>query len=168
MPVKSELNWDCIYKTALTIAPVAITGLKWYLFLNKNDQLEWYEKIKKPSWCIKDPAIKAALDLAVVAPTGYAASLVFKEGRGSDLQTATALYGAGVLLYLAGIPAFVNTKDLKCWFGISALATAVSGATAAAFYKIDNNAGLMLVPLTVWMGFETLGLASAIQGNPGF
>lgn len=43
MPVKSDINWDSIMKTALTLAPIGITGLKWYLFLNKNDQLEFYD-----------------------------------------------------------------------------------------------------------------------------
>jgi tryptophan-rich sensory protein len=160
---------DDFFKAGLpALVPIGVAGLKWYLFLNRTDQLEYMEKLKKPGGWSLTPGARAAIDLAVTAPVGYAASLIAREARGADRQWALGLYGTGILVYLAGIPAFLNTKDLKCWFGVTALATAISAGTAAAFYKIDQNAGLMMAPLAVWMGLETIGLARTINANPGF
>lgn len=54
-------------------------------FIDEKLIIALFQKIKKPSWCVKDPAIKAAVDLAAIAPIGYAAHLVFKQARGKTI-----------------------------------------------------------------------------------
>jgi len=168
MPVKSDISWDDICNAAFPIAvPLGIAGLGWYLYMKTKDQQEWFDKLKKPSWVVSDPTIIATIDLATVAPIGYAAHQICKGVQSTDRQWALGLYGAGLAVWLAGIPCFVKNRDLRCWAGVTGLGAGVFGATAAAFYKLNENAGLMLVPLTAWLGYQTVGLIAIMQANPG-
>jgi len=168
MSVKSDaVPWDDIKKAALPVAvPIGILGAGWYYFMQQKDQQAWFKSLKKPSWMIENSQIVAVIDLAAIAPIGYAAHLVCKEARGNDRQIAFGLYGAGLLALIAGIPAYSRTKDLKCWFGVATLGSALFGATAFAFYKLNNTAGLLLVPWVAWSIYGAISLAGMLQANP--
>jgi len=166
MPVKVDTKCgDCT--AAQILLPIGVTGLGWYLFSRKKEQQEWFEKLKKPNWYTTNPAISATLDLAVVAPIGYAARLALKEARGDDRRLALALYGASLLGFsVITIPTFMYTKDIKLWAGVTALTSGLFGATAFSFYKVNNTAGLLLIPAVAWFAYGAIGLFAMAQANP--
>jgi len=171
MPVKADtfsINWEEIGKAALpTLLPLGIVGAGWWWFTAKRDQEQWYRSLKKPNWVMDNPQAMSPLQLAVIAPIGYASHMICKEvSLGNDRQIALGLYGAGLLTWAIAIPAFGQTKDLKCWFGIKALSTGIFGATAFAFYKINQTAGWMLFPLVIAEAYSMISLGAMIQENP--
>jgi len=165
--------WDDICNAAFsnaafsTALPLGIASVGLYLYSKAKDQQEWFAKFKKPSWFISNPVGLSAVDLATLAPIGYAAHQICKTLPSSDRQWALGLYGAGLAVWLAGTQVFPKTKDLRCLALVTGSAAVVHGATAAAFYKLNENAGLMLVPLTAWMAYETVGVIAIMQANPG-
>jgi len=162
----SKIDWDELGKAAFPILlPVGITGLGWYLYLQKDHQ-QSYEKLKKPSWTISSTKALLPLDLIAVAPVGYAAHLICKSVQGNDRTIALSLYGASLLSLVAGFSAFVKTTDMKCWLSVQTLAATLFGATAFAFYKIDRTSGLLLVPVTAWLTYGSIGMAATIRANP--
>lgn len=169
MPVKSDvsINWEEIGKAAFpTLLPLGIAGIGWYWFTAKKDQELWYKSLKKPGWVMENPQAMSPLQLAVIAPIGYASHMICKEGRGTDRQIALGLYGAGLLTWAIATPAFGKTKDLKCWFGIKTLSAGIFGATAFAFYKINQTAGWLLFPLVIAETYAVASLAAMLQDNP--
>jgi len=171
MPVKSDIAWtmDDISSAALPIGiPLGIAGLGWYFYMQNPSQQEWIDKLKKPSWVITNPTIMAAIDLTTVAVAGYGSHQICKHIRTTDRQVALGLYGTGLLIWAASIPCFTQKKDIKAWAGFAGLAAGLFGASAAAFYKLDNNAGLMVAPLAAWLAYQTFGLVGTMQANPGF
>lgn len=168
MPVKSnDIPWEEIGQAALpTLLPVGLFGLGWYIFSQKREQELWFKSLRKPSWVIEDKQICGPLEFAVMAPIGYASHLIMKEARASERQMALGLYGAGLLTWAAAIPAFSQTKDLKLWFGVSTLAAGLFGATAFTFYKVNNTAGLMVVPLAAWCAYGAISMFALMQHNP--
>jgi len=169
MPVKQEIcAWDDCCKGAFKILPaiaipIGIVGAGWYFYSKNKSQVEFASKLKHPSWMIKDQKVWAAIDLMVMAPIGYAAHTICKEAKGQDRKVALGLYGAGLSTSILGFYAFTKVKDVKCWFGICTLSAAIYGATAFSFYKLNQTAGLLLVPLTAWMAYVGVGYAATIQ-----
>jgi len=171
MPVKTEeVNYLEIIKKAAfpTLLPLGIAGLGWYVYLNNKEQTEWFKKLKKPrcaSLLHDNPCLQLSLEVAFIAPIGYAAHVVCKQGVGNDRQLALGLYGAGLLVLAAGIPAFVKTKDLKCWAGVELLAAGAFGAAAGAFYKVNKTSGLLLAPLVVLLTYQGITFLAIMKAN---
>jgi len=168
MPVKSDVfgsDWCC--KPAFIAAPLGITGVAWYFYLKNADQLDWFGKLKKPTFMVTNPTLAAVIDLATVAPIGYAASLICKEAlvASGDRQTALRLYGASLLVWTASFPVYINSKNLNHWIGVMSLGTGVFTATAFSFYKINKDAAWMFAPLIAWFAYQTLGLMVTYQNN---
>jgi len=159
----SDVDWG---KAALIAAPVVKTGVGWYFHSKNQNLLDWFDRLKKPSWLITNPILTAALDLGTAIPIGYAAHLVSKEVRSNDRQIAMSLYGASFLVWMGSSYIYIRSKNLKSWLGILSLATGIFGATAAAFYKINKDAGLMLVPITAWYAYYAVGTMGIMQANP--
>jgi len=168
MPVKADnIDWEEIGKIAgATIIPFGLCALSSYMWSRKKDQEIWFKTLSKPSWVIGDEKVCSLVGIAVAAPLGYASHLVCKHARGTERQIALGLYGAGLLTWAAGIPAFTQTKDLKCWFGVTTLLAGLAGATAFTFYKINETAGLLMVPMAAWCAYSSISMAALIQANP--
>jgi len=170
MPIKSEsIQWDEIGKAAgPTLLPIGVTGLGWYLVSQKQEQISWFKSLKKPNWVIEDTQTCAMLELAAIAPIGYASHLVCKEiiAKSDDRKLALTLYGVSLAALVAAIPAYLHTKDTSCWFGASLLNTGLFGATAFAFYKVNPTAGWLLAPWVAWGAYGTLSMFAIMQQNP--
>jgi len=167
MPIKSDVDWEEVGKAAVpTLLPIGVMGLGWYYCSKRKDQELWFKALKKPSWIIDDQQITGALGTLAVAPIGYAAYLIGKEAGSTERQVAMGLYGAGLLASVAGIPAYAHTKDLSCWFGVSFLTAGLFGATAIAFYKLNETAGLLLAPLALWSAYGAVSMFATMQNNP--
>jgi len=170
MPVKSEnIQWDEIGKAApSTLLPLGLTGLAWYIFAQKPDQSSWFKRLKKPNWVLDDEQTVAVIDLATIAPIGYAAHMICKEvvAKADDRKLALTLYGAGLASFALAIPIYTQTKDTSYWFGAALLSSGLFGATAYAFYKINPTAGYLLAPFVAWGAYGTISMFAIMQQNP--
>lgn len=126
----------------------------------------FFKGFRPPNWAIRDTRLYTAIDVASIAPLGYASYLVFKHGGGfdyTDTTVALSLYGVNVLSGLALIPTF-KTKNLKyiAWNACVLAATAVG--TAVAYGKIDKSAGYFLIPYALWTSYYA-AVAIALNNN---
>jgi len=165
---RHEFAWDEVGKAALpTLLPFGVLGLGRYLCLQRKDQELWFKGLKKPSWVLENQEIGGVVGLAALAPVGYASYLIYKEvAGGTERQVALGLYGATLVSWLAGIPAYTQTKDMSCWFGASLLSTSLLGATAVAFHKVNETAGMLIMPMAIWSAYITLCMFATMQTNP--
>ncbi|KAI1722427.1 tspO/MBR family domain-containing protein [Ditylenchus destructor] len=126
----------------------------------------FFKGFRPPNWAIRDIRIYTALDLATIAPLGYASYLVYKHGGGfdyTDTSVALGIYGVNIASALALIPNF-KKKNLKC-ISLNALAVAATAIGAAvAFGKIDKSAGYLLIPYALWTSYYA-ALAIALNNN---
>ncbi|CAD5207570.1 unnamed protein product [Bursaphelenchus okinawaensis] len=122
---------------------------------------------RKPHWAIKSRSTHSAIDLMTIAPLGYASYLVYKNGGGfdyTDTTVALSLYGANVGLALVNIP-LLKKSNFQCLFYNSLLVSGTAAATAYAFYKIDQNAGLWTIPYALWTAYYAFFGYAAYQLN---
>lgn len=138
-----------------TLVPGGAAVVAFGLFVNDRDTVNWWNSQKKPKWAPTDVRLYSAVDVLTLSPLGYASYLVYKNGGGldyNDTRLALGLYGANIALALATVP-LVKKRNLRCLFINTALLHLTATASAIAFYKIDNHAGLWLVPYALWTGF---------------
>ncbi|KAK6016921.1 TspO/MBR family protein [Ostertagia ostertagi] len=107
------------------------------------------------------------MDILALSPLGYASYLVYKGGGASflagfdytDTRLALGLYGANMMFALTTIPLVKKKKPgLRELFAVllwkNTLMVHLTAAGAAyAFYKIDKQAGMWMIPYAVWTGF---------------
>ncbi|KAI6219518.1 hypothetical protein M3Y99_01655200 [Aphelenchoides fujianensis] len=112
------------------------------------------ETTRRPHWT-PSRNVFSALDVLTTAPFGYASYLVYKYGGGfdyTDTTIALGLYGTTLGVALAAVP-LVKARNLKgLWINATLLHLA-SAATAFAFYKVDKNAGYLMLPFVAWSSF---------------
>jgi len=120
-----------------------------------HSYFRFLESSSKPKWADFAPAGYAALDLLTLSPLGYASYLVYKNGGGfdyTDTTVALALYGTNLLLAGATVP-LLQKRNYKCLAINTGLIFGTALATAIAFYRIEEKAGLFLAPYAAWTGF---------------
>uniref|UniRef100_A0A0N5BIX8 Transmembrane protein n=1 Tax=Strongyloides papillosus TaxID=174720 RepID=A0A0N5BIX8_STREA len=106
----------------------------------------------------KDPSVYAALDIMTFSPMGYAAYMVFKHGGGfdyNDTKVAMGLYGATLASWLAFTPV-AKKKDRKLVLAHSSVHALLAAATCYSFYKIDETAGKICIPVAILTGMYAL------------
>jgi len=138
-----------------TLVPGGAAVAAFGLFVNDKDTVNWWNVQKKPKWAPTDVRLYSAIDILTLSPLGYASYLVYKNGGGfdySDTRVALGIYGANIMLALATVP-LVKKRNLKCLFLNTSLLHLTATAAAVAFYKIDQRAGLWLVPYALWTAF---------------
>ncbi|CAJ0594118.1 unnamed protein product [Cylicocyclus nassatus] len=151
-------NQDTRNALISTMVPAGAALTAFAVFARDKDVVNWWQNIKKPSWAPKDVRLYSVMDILALAPLGYASYLVYKNGGGfdyTDTRFALGMYGANMALALATIP-FVKKKCLGCLWKNTALVHLTAVGTAIAFYKIDQTAGLWMVPYALWTGFYAI------------
>uniref|UniRef100_A0A915EJZ9 Uncharacterized protein n=1 Tax=Ditylenchus dipsaci TaxID=166011 RepID=A0A915EJZ9_9BILA len=135
-----------------TLAPVSVALVGASAIHGDKNLQSFFKSFHPPSWAIRDVRLYTALDVATIAPLGYASYLVYKNGGGFDYSDTTAalgIYGLNLVSGLALIPAF-KKKNLK-WIAINAgIVAATAIAASGAFGKIDKMAGYLIAPYALW------------------
>ncbi|KAJ2941616.1 hypothetical protein O0L34_g14673 [Tuta absoluta] len=116
----------------------------------------WYDNLKKAPWNPPKWVFGPAWTV-LYSGMGYASYLVWEECDGftEDAALPLTLYGGQLLLNWAWTPIFFGLKDYKlALIEISVLGGAAA-ATAAAFFKVNQTAGLLMLPYLAWLGYAT-------------
>lgn len=126
--------------------------------ISAKDVINWYTKLKKPSWTIPTLLFGPAWGV-LYGLMGYAAHRVYQRGAGA---LPLGLYVAQLVLNLAWQPLFFNAKNFK-WAKIDLFALlGVLTATIFEFNKVDTQAAQLLGPyfaFSVYALFLTYGIA---------
>jgi len=139
---------------ALTLIPGSCALVGMAFMLKDKSHMNWWEKAAKPSWAPTDVRVYSALDILTMAPLGVAAHMVCKTGGcdNPDVKMALTSYAAmGGLMFL-GIPCILK-HDMQLMSYSCLASTAAAALTTGLFYRINEKAGLMMVPFTAWMAF---------------
>jgi len=150
-----------------TLIPGSAVALAFGVFTQDQSTVDWWMRIRKPTWAPEDLKVYSAIDLLTMSPLGCASYLVYKHGGGfdyADTKLALGLYGLNLALALATIPVTLR-KNLKLLFGNTLALHASAVATSVAFYKIHKHAGLMIVPYALWTGFYVALTYSIMNEN---
>lgn len=127
----------------ITGAVFTATGVEsWYATLERPE-------LAPPNW------VFGPVWTTLYALMGVAAWLVWREGRGRELQVALGLFGVQLALNFAWSFVFFGQEAIfPALVVILALLFAI-GTTATAFWRIDRRAALLLVPYLAWVSFAT-------------
>ncbi|NWY36412.1 TSPO protein, partial [Sylvia atricapilla] len=101
-----------VYTVGFTVLPHVGGFLGW--FLNRKEIPEWYEKLKKPSWCPSRRVFPVAWTMLYTG-MGYASYLVWNDlgGCGSKAIVPLGLYGAQLVFNWAWPPLFFGARNLN-------------------------------------------------------
>ncbi|KAJ1373141.1 hypothetical protein KIN20_035480 [Parelaphostrongylus tenuis] len=139
-----------------TLIPGAAAVAGFAAFAKDQEFVDWWTLfVKKPKWAPRDLFFYSAVDVLTLSPLGYASYLVYKYGGGfenTDTRVALGMYGANMLLALSAIP-IVKSRDLSSLWKTSVLVHLTALGATYTFYKINNEAGLWMIPYAIWTGF---------------
>ncbi|WKX89005.1 hypothetical protein Q1695_008563 [Nippostrongylus brasiliensis] len=150
-----------------TMIPGGAAVAAFAVFVKDKEVVDWWSTVKKPDWASTDVRLYSAMDILTLSPLGYASYLVYKNGGGfdyTDTRLALGLYGANVALALTTIP-IVKKKNLSCLWKNTALIHLTAAGAAYAFYTIDKNAGMLMIPYALWTGFYAFLTYSIYKEN---
>ncbi|BES96543.1 translocator [Nesidiocoris tenuis] len=122
-------------------------------FLVRKHYSSWYMTLKKPKWTPPKYAF-GTIWTVLYSSMGFASYIVYKEGGGFQGKAALplAVYGANLAFNWAWTPLFFGYHSFK-WSVIDGLLLMVTAAfSGSLFYKVDEKAGLMLIPYLAWLG----------------
>ncbi|VDM94745.1 unnamed protein product [Onchocerca ochengi] len=121
----------------------------------------------KPNWAPKNPAIYGVIDIATFAPLGCASYMAYKYGGGLENNTtkvALAFYGGSIICAFLTMP-LVKRRNYLCLFRNTLIMHLTGAGAAIAFFKINQKAGLLMVPYVLWTGFYTFLTYSMSKTN---
>lgn len=125
----------------------------------------WYAALTKPSW--NPPSwIFAPVWTTLYAAMGLAAYLVWRDlgwGRG---RAPLGLFVAQLLVNLAWSPIFFGLHQIGWALFDIVILLALIVATAAAFWRVNRWAGLLMIPYIAWVSFATALNAELWRLNP--
>ncbi|CAG9538830.1 unnamed protein product [Cercopithifilaria johnstoni] len=164
--IGSEMIWtrnDTKCSIICSLVPCAIS-LNSFLYTsnNPNSTKKWNASL--PLWIPKDAYIYGLLDVLTMSPIGYAAYRAYKYGGGfmyDDTKIALGLCGITLIFSLFSLP-FTKAKNYTSQFRHTLLMHLTALGTTYTFYKLDNKAGLLMIPYAIWTGCYTL-LAYALK-----
>ncbi|KAK6045882.1 TspO/MBR family protein [Cooperia oncophora] len=148
-------NQDTRNAMVATMIPGGAAIAAFALFARDKETVDWWSNVvKKPDWAPTDVRLYSVMDILALSPLGYASYLVYKSGGFdyTDTRLALGLYGANMALALTTIP-LVKKKNLGCLWKNTLLVHLTAAGAAYAFYKIDKQAGMWMIPYAVWTGF---------------
>lgn len=115
----------------------------------------WYPGLVRPS--IAPPNwVFAPVWTGLFALMGVAAWIVWRRARDPGdrpLRLAAGLFAGQFVLNLAWSAVFFGAQSLLGGLVVIGLLWLAILATAAAFYRVDRRAGVLLVPYLAWVGF---------------
>jgi len=126
----------------------------------------WYQSLRKPAWTPPSWLFAPAWTVLYLL-MGTASWLVWKEGWEQPLvQLALQVYGVQLALNLLWSVTFFGLRQIGLGFAVIILYLMAVLLNAGLFYIVDEQAGLLLVPLLVWTSFAAL-LNGAIRDLNG-
>ena len=116
----------------------------------------WYQSLRKPAWT--PPSwLFAPVWTILYLLMGVASWLVWKEGWDNPLvQLALQMYAVQLGLNLLWSATFFGLRQVGLAFLVVVLYVISVALNAGMFYLVDEQAGLLLVPLLVWSCFAAL------------
>uniref|UniRef100_A0A0R3RKK9 TspO/MBR family protein n=1 Tax=Elaeophora elaphi TaxID=1147741 RepID=A0A0R3RKK9_9BILA len=124
-------------------------------FRKEKNLIEWWNASKKPNWAPKNPVPYRIINIATMAPIGWASYMAYKYGGGlahNDTKLALSLYGGNMICAFLTVP-LIKRKNYHFLFYNTLIMHLAGAGAALAFFKIDHKAGLLLVPYVLWTGF---------------
>lgn len=116
----------------------------------------WYQSLRKPAWT--PPSwLFAPVWTILYLLMGTASWLVWKEGWDLPLvQLALQVYGVQLALNLLWSVVFFGLRQVGLAFVVVILYLLAVVLNAGLFYLVDDQAGLLLLPLLGWTSFAAL------------
>ncbi|CAO1371903.1 unnamed protein product [Diamesa serratosioi] len=126
-----------------------------------------YEGLKHPSF--RPPNwVFGPTWTVLYSSMGYASYVVWKQGGGfsGPAKYPLMMYGTQLALNWAWTPIFFGLKNLK-WSTIHMVGiTAAATTTAFSFFKLNKQAGLLLIPYLAWLVLATSLTYCLYRDNP--
>lgn len=112
----------------------------------------YYGQLARPSWA-PPPVVFGPVWTALYTLMGVGAFLVWR--RGAAARPALAVFAAQLALNAAWTPVFFRLRAPGAALVVIALVLAAVVAMSVAFARQVRLAGLLQVPLALWVGFAT-------------
>ena len=142
-------------RLAASIGICELTGLIGAIFTTPSIP-GWYAGLAKPSFSPPNWVFAPAWTFLFLL-MGVSFYLVWDKGLGGkDVKRAICLFGIQLGLNLLWSILFFGLHSPLYGLLDIILLWAAIALTAAEFYGIDRNAGLLLVPYFAWVGFATV------------
>ncbi len=126
---------------------------------------EWYEGLAKPSW--RPPNWLFGPAWAVLFTTiAISAWMIWRKSGEADVTLAFVIFAVQLLLNAAWSWIYFGLRRIDLALIEIALLWVSILATILAFYQIDPNAGLLLVPYLGWVSFASVLNFSTWRLNP--
>lgn len=112
----------------------------------------WYIALKKPSWQPPDWLFAPVWTIlyAMIAVSGW---LVWKKTGFAGAPIAFAIYAIQLVVNALWSAVFFGMHRIGASIVVVALMWLAVAANTIAFYAIEPNAGLLLVPYLLWVSF---------------
>jgi benzodiazapine receptor len=126
---------------------------------------EWYEGIAKPSW--RPPNWVFGPAWAVLFTTiAVSAWMIWRKSDEADVTLAFVIFGIQLALNAAWSWFYFGLRRIDLALVDIALLWVSILATILAFYPIDPDAGLLLIPYLCWVSFASALNFSTWRLNP--
>lgn len=137
----------------ISIAAPLAAGLIGSLFTSPAVK-SWYTQINRPSW--NPPAwLFAPVWTTLFILMGIAFYLIWSKKEGIQKKMAQKIYGVQLVLNILWSVFFFGMGDFWLAFGEILVLWVFILLTIVKFWKIDKNAGYLLVPYLLWVSFAS-------------
>lgn len=116
----------------------------------------WYTTLNKPKWT-PPSYVFAPVWTTLYAGMGFASYLVWRDGGGFNgvAKMPLMLYATQLALNWMWTPIFFSYHSIKWGLFDVGLLSVTAGCCAVAFHKVNQSAGLLMLPYLGWLGVAT-------------
>ncbi len=160
---KSSLDWPLLVALVLVCELAGIIGG----LATFSAVQDWYPTLIKPSF--NPPAwVFAPVWTVLYALMGISAYLVVKKGFAKpEVRFALVIFALQLIINVKWSLLFFGLRSITGGLLTIVVLEALVLLTAWKFWKLDKNAGYLLVPYVLWVAFATLLNFALWQLNPG-
>ena len=152
---KGQLRWSFARWAVFTVPLVVLLGFLSGRSVPAGGDNAWYAALAKPALNPPDWAFPVAWGLIYLC-MGLALATVLNARGAKGRVIAIALFAALLLLLLGWQPLFFGAHKVWAALGLIVAILLVGVVTTVLFGRVRRTAGLLMLPLLVWVSFAAM------------